>query len=279
MSARRIWAAGGLPVLVVLLVVAACSGGPGSSGSSGPGGSSGSSGAGTLTVFAASSLTAAFRDVAAAYQSKTGVAMTLSYDASSTLRTQIEQGAPADILASADATNPDQLLRDGFAAGAPVAFAGNRLTVVVPAAGTAAVSSPLDLAKPGVRIVAAGDAVPVAKYANQVVANLATQTGYPADYVARVTANVVSKEDNVKAVVAKIELGEGDAAIVYVTDARASTRVRAIDVPAAANVPAVYEAVGVKASRQRAAAAAFLAWLTAPEAQAILATYGFLPPG
>ncbi len=102
-------------------------------------------------------------------------------------------------------------------------------------------------------MIAAGDTVPITKYANQLVANLARQSGYPADFAANYAANVASKEDNVAAVVAKIELGEGDAGIVYVTDAKTSTKVTTIAVPDAANVPATYGGVVVKASTNQAA--------------------------
>jgi molybdate transport system substrate-binding protein len=96
--------------------------------------------------------------------------------------------------------------------------------------------------------------------------------------VAKYTANIASKEDNVAAVVSKIELGEGDAGIVYVTDAKTSTKVTTVAVPDAANVPATYGGVVVKASANQAAAQAFLAWLAGPDGQAILASFGFLPP-
>ena len=232
----------------------------------------------TLTVYAAASLTGAFRDLAAAYSSQTpGMTITLSFDASSALRAQIEQGAPADVFASADTSNPKVLADQGLAASSPTVFAGNTLVVIVPASGSK-ITSPMDLAAPGVRVVAAGDAVPITRYANQLLVKLAAQPGYPADFAARVGANVVSREDNARAVVTRIELGEGDAAIVYATDARASSRVRAIDVPSAARVPATYAAVVVKSSRYQAAAAAFLAWIASPAGQAILARYGFLPP-
>ena len=127
-------------------------------------------------------------------------------------------------------------------------------------------------------MIAAGDAVPITKYAEQLVANLAKEAGYPAEFAAAYAANIASKEDNVKAVVAKIELGEGDAGIVYVTDAKASTKVTIVDVPDAANVPATYAGVVVKASKAAAAAQAFLDWLAGPDGQAILGGFGFLPP-
>ena len=120
---------------------------------------------------------------------------------------------------------------------------------------------PADLADPGVKIVAAGDAVPITKYANQVVANLSTLNGYPAWFADAYAANIVSREDDVKAVVAKIELGEGDAAIVYRTDALAADAVAVMRIPEAANVAASYAGVAIKASAQPAEAAAFLDWL------------------
>ena len=120
--------------------------------------------------------------------------------------------------------------------------------------------------------------MPITKYATQLVANLAKESGYPADFAAKYTANIASKEDNVAAVVSKIELGEGDAGIVYVTDAKTSTKVTTIAVPDGANVPATYGGVVVKASANAAAAQAFLAWLAGPDGQAILASFGFLPP-
>ena len=119
----------------------------------------------------------------------------------------------------------------------------------MPTANPAGIKTPADLAKSGVKVIAAGDEVPITKYATQLVDNLAKEAGYPADFAAEYAANVASKEDNVKAVVAKIELGEGDAGIVYVTDAKASTKVTTVDVPDAANVPATYAGVVVKASK------------------------------
>ena len=136
----------------------------------------------------------------------------------------------------------------------------------------------MDLAKQGVKVIAAGDAVPITKYATQLVGKLAKQPDYPADFATAYAANIASKEDNVGAVVAKVEVGEGDAAIVYVTDAKKSTKVKTITVPPDANVPATYAGVVVKSSKNTAAAGAFLTWLAGPGGQAVLAQFGFLPP-
>jgi molybdate transport system substrate-binding protein len=154
----------------------------------------------------------------------------------------------------------------------------NELTVIVPTANQAGIASPKDLARPGITVIAAGDEVPITRYATQLVGNLAMERGYPAGFAAAYAANVASREDNVKAVVAKIELGEGDAGIVYVTDAVASDKVATIGVPASANVPATYDGVVVRGSTNAAGATAFLAWLAGQEGQAILAELGFLPP-
>jgi molybdate transport system substrate-binding protein len=232
-----------------------------------------------MTVYGAASLKGVLDKVKAAYETaKPGTTLTVSTDSSATLETQIEQGAPADVFLSADTTNPKKLVDKGLAAGDAVTFAGNKLTIIVPTANPAGIKTPADIAKTGVTVIAAGDEVPITKYATHLVANLAKEAGYPTDFVAKYTANIASKEDNVKAIVAKIELGEGDAGIVYVTDARASTKVTAVDVPDTANVPATYAGVVVKASRNAAAAQAFLTWFAGPDGQAILGTFGFLPP-
>ncbi len=263
--------------LVAIMVVAAC-GGTTEAGSV-PSSSGPPAGTAHLTVLAAASLTTALAAATRAYESShPGASFTVATGASSALRVQIEQGAPADVFLSADTVNAQTLVGEGLADGAAVPFAGNVLTVVAPLANPAGVVTPGDLARPGLRIVAAGSQVPITKYAQQVVANLARQPGYPADFAARYAANVVSHEDDVRAVLAKIELDEGDAAIVYVTDAKTSSKVITIPIPAAANVPATYAGAVVRGSAHATAAAGFLSWLAGPAGQAVLARFGFLPP-
>jgi molybdate transport system substrate-binding protein len=268
------------PFLSLAVLIAAC-GGSGVAGPTSPAVATpaGSKGPVTLTVFGAASLKSVLADAATAYQTAyPGTTITVSTDSSSALETQIEQGAPADVFLSADTTNPQKLVDGGFASGNAVVFAGNKLTIVVPKSNPGGVTKVSDLAKTGLRIIAAGDEVPITKYANQLVSNLAADPSFPSGFVAIYNANVVSKEDNVKALIAKIELGEGDAAIVYVTDANASTKVATVEVPNSANVPATYAGLVVKASKNAEPAAAFLAWFAGPDGQAILAKYGFLPP-
>jgi molybdate transport system substrate-binding protein len=279
--------------LVVAMLSAACSPAGGSGGTGGPSTSAMGPGSGApsiagpspsatsveLTVDAAASLKDAMAAIATAYATAApGTTLTVSSDSSATLRTQIEQGAPADAFLSADAKNPQVLVDAGLTDGGITSFASNRLTIVVPPDNPASISTPADLARPGVKIVAAGDEVPITKYATQVVKNLGGLPGYPHDYAAAYAANVVSREDNVRSVVAKIELGEGDAGIVYVTDAAASKAIKTIDLPPAANVVAMYVGVVVRSSAHPREAKAFLDWLVGSGGQAILASIGFRPP-
>ncbi len=209
---------------VLLLVLAACSSSGSTSAPSSAASAAGpttapsvapaspSAAAVDLTVFGAASLKGALADAKTAYEAANpGVTLTVSTDASSALAAQIEQAAPADVFLSADTKNPQALVDKGLANGPITPFADNMLIVIVPTNDPAGITSPKDLAKKGVKIIAAGDEVPITKYANQLVDNLAKQPGYPADFAASYHANIVSKEDNVKAVVAKLELGEGDA--------------------------------------------------------------------
>ena len=240
---------------------------------------SGGPATGELTVFGAASLIGVLDRATPVYEAgHPGLTLVISTDSSAALATQIEQGAPADVFLSADTANARRLVDDGLASGASVAFAGNELAIIVPNGNPGRVTTAADLARPGLKVVAAGDEVPITKYATRLVANLAMEPGYPAGFEAAYAANVVSREDNVKAVVAKIELGEGDAGIVYLTDAAASSKVETVKVPADANVPATYTGVVVKASGQQAAGRAFLAWLTGPDGRAILASFGFVAP-
>ena len=268
-----------LAAILVALVVAACSSGGGSTAAPSTAPASQAAGGTELTILAAASLKGALAKAKTAYEAANpGTTLTISTDSSSALETQIEQGSPADVFLSADTTNPQKLVDAGHGLGRPTVFAGNKLTVIVPTDNPGGVSSPKDLAKAGLKVIAAGDEVPITKYATKLVDNLAREAGYPANFAAAYAANVASKEDNVKAVVAKIELGEGDAGIVYVTDAAASDKVKAIDVPEGANVPATYAGVVVEPSRNQDAAAKFLGWFAGPDGQAILGSFGFLPP-
>jgi molybdate transport system substrate-binding protein len=232
-----------------------------------------------LTIYGAASLAKVLDEVKVAYEAAVpGSTLTLSTDSSAALETQIEQGAPADVFLSADTTNPQKLVDGGFADGEPIVFAGNKLTVITPTANPGGLTTPFDLGKDGIRVIAAGDEVPITTYATQLVENLAAAPDAPPDFAVAYAANIASKEDNVAAVRTKVELGEGDGAIVYVTDAAASDDVATIAVADGLNVPASYAGVVVNASPNLDAARAFLHWFAGPEGQAILGGFGFLPP-
>ena len=232
-----------------------------------------------LTVFAAASLDDALDDVEAAYEPlNPGLTLTISTDSSAALETKIEQGAQADVFLSADTDNPQKLIDAGLAEAPLLIFATNQLTIIVPTDNPAGIESAADLAKAGVRIIAAGDAVPITKYAKQLIENLAETPGFPAGFASKYAANVVSKEENVSAIIGKLALGEGDAAIVYATDAAGSQAVTSIDVPDEANVIAAYGGVVVTSTKHEAEARAFLEWLRGPSGRAVLVALGFGPP-
>lgn len=255
-------------VLAIALALAGCSSGAAATSPSG----------GALTIFGAASLKGVLEKAKSAYETAVpGARLAISTDSSATLETQIEQGAPADVFLAADTRTPQMLIDGGFVAGGLVPFATNELAIVVPADNPARIRSPADLARAGIKVIAAGDAVPISAYAAQLVQHLAGDAGYPAGFAAAYRANVVSMEDNVRAVISKIELGEGDAGIVYATDARASGKVATVEIPASANVRVTYAGVVVRDSKDQAAATAFLDWLAGSEGQAILGGFGFLP--
>jgi molybdate transport system substrate-binding protein len=228
-----------------------------------------------LQVYAAASLADVLDDVALAYaDAQPGVRIQISTDSSAALRTKIELGAPADLFLAADIENPERLVGMGLAVGPPTPFAANRLVIAL-GASTGGLSTPADLARPGVRIVAAGEDVPITAYARDVVARLAELPGYPPDFASAYETNVVSREDNVRAVLAKIELGEADAGFVYATDARSAERLRAIELPVEADVAASYGGVVLASSLFPEAARGLLDWLAGSAGQVILERHGF----
>jgi molybdate transport system substrate-binding protein len=232
-----------------------------------------------LVVFAAASLQEVIPAIAAPWSAlHPGSDLVASFDASSTLRTQIEAGAAVDLFVSADLANPQALADRCLTLAGPAAVAATTLTIAVPAGNPAGITGIADLARPGLRIVATAPAVPIARYAAQVLAAAAAMQPDPPAWSAAVAANTVSLDDNVRAALARVELGEADASIVYVTDIAAGGTVEAVPIPAALNVTATYAAVVPGTAPQPALAAELLDFLGGPDAQAILASAGFLPP-
>jgi molybdate transport system substrate-binding protein len=221
---------------------------------------------GTVSVFAAASLTDAFNAVGTSFQrANSGVTMKFNFAGTPTLVTQIEQGAPADVFASADTTNMDKLKADGFTTGTSQVFARNQLEIVVAPGNPKGITTLADLAKSGVIYITEAPSVPAGKYALQALK------------MAGVTVTPKSLETDVKSVVSKIELGEADAGIVYSTDVTAAgTKVAGVPIPDADNVIAQYPIAAVKATTNAAAANAFIAYVLSPAGQAKLQSFGFL---
>ncbi len=228
----------------------------------------------TLTVFAASSLTEAFEELATVFEAEhSGVNIQLSFDGSATLATQITQGAPADVFASADEDQMQVVVDAGLAADQPKIFATNRLSVITPQ--NSPVKRLQDLAQPGVLLVLAAPEVPVGKYARKALEKMDTR--YGSNFSQRVLSNLVSEESNVRQVALKVELGEADAAIVYQTDA-AALNVKTVPIPSPFNVVGTYPVAALQGGAQLELAQAFVTLTLSEKGQKILREYGFGAP-
>jgi molybdate transport system substrate-binding protein len=237
-----------------------------------------------LVVLAAASLTDAFTEMGEDFPKQPGMAgvkLTYSFGASSQLRVQLEQGAPADVFASADTIQMDNAVKSAVVVGTPTVFARNRLVVIVPAPNPAGITALADLARPGVKFVTAGPEVPVGNYTRQMLEKMAADPQYGAGFDQRVRGNVVSEEANVRQVVTKVQLGEADVGIVYSSDVtpQSAPALKTLEIPDGFNVVAVYPAAVAKAAKAPATAANFIRYLTQPPGQAILKKYNFIPLG
>ncbi len=236
-------------------------------------------GGGEITVFAAASLTDAFHEIGAAFRAThPGTDTRFNFGGSPTLRVQIEQGARADVFASADGQQMELAQKSGLLASPPMVFARNSLVIITPAADRGRVSGPADLACPGLKLVVTNKDVPAGAYFRQMLANMDGDPDYGAGFGGRVLSNVVSEESNVKQVVAKVELGEADAGVVYATDVTPSVapELRTISVPAKYNVVAEYPIARVADGGNPKGGQAFIDFVLSPAGQAVLKKYGFL---
>jgi molybdate transport system substrate-binding protein len=250
------------PVIAVMtalaLIVAAC----------GVGGSGTTAAETPLLVSAAASLTDGFGAIAEVFESQhAGVDVVLNLAASSTLREQILEGAPVDVFASANHANMDQVMAGGLVASRPQIFARNPLQIAVPAGNPARVGGLEDFARPELLIGLCAEGAPCGDFASQVLAN------------AGIVASVDTYEPDVRFLLTKIEAGELDAGISYMSDVAASEgRVEGIDIPEAVNVIAEYPIAVLAHAPQPALAQSFIAFVLSDVGQVILADYGFAPP-
>jgi len=222
----------------------------------------------TLTVFAAASLKGSFQKIADGFTADhTNVDVRLSFAGSSDLVAQIQQGAPADVIATADTTTMGKLVTDGLLTDAPKNFATNTLEIAVPPGNPAGITALADLAKPGVKVVLCAPKVPCGAAAAKV------QTA------AHVTITPVSEEQSVTDVLGKVSAGEADAGLVYVTDVQsAGAKVRGIPFPESTSVVNTYPIGVVKKSANAALAQQFVDTVLGAKGQAVLTNFGFAHP-
>jgi molybdate transport system substrate-binding protein len=228
-----------------------------------------------LIVFAAASLTDAFVELGQRFEAdRPGLTVTFNFAGSQALRTQLEQGAVADVFASADLVEMDRLVTAGLAAAAaPRVFLTNRLLVVLPASNPAGIQTLEDLSRTGIKLVLAAEEVPAGRYARQVLENL--NALYGAGYMEAVVANVVSNEDNIRQVLTKVQLGEADAGMVYASDAAAAPDLTTLPIPDEYSVIARYPIAPLASAPEPELAAAFVDYVLSAEGQAVLQKWGF----
>ena len=233
---------------------------------------------GELTVFAAASLTEAFTAMGKRLEAvHAGLKILYNFGGSPTLRTQLEQGARADVFVSADTAQMDLARKSGVVQGETSIFVKNRLVVIVPRHNPAHVTTFRDLARPGLKLDLTAPQVPVGNYSRQALSKANAE--YGADFAERALRNVVSEEENVKQVVTKVQLGEADAGIVYVSDVtpKVSNDVLMIPIPDAYNQIATYPIALTQSVQNRAAAEFFINFVLSVEGQAVLKAHNFIP--
>lgn len=266
-SRRRLTAVVVAVGAAVALTACGSAAAPGGTGTSSAASSSTASITGTVNVFAAASLQETFTTLRKSFEAAhPGVTVTPNFGASSALAQQINQGAPADVFAAAAQSNMDQVVQAGGAAGSKP-FATNVMEIAVPPANRAAIASVSDLAKSGVKVALCQSQVPCGSVAAKVFAN------------AKVTVTPVSQEADVKAVLTKVQLGEVDAGVVYVTDVKAAgSKVRGIPFAPDVNASTSYPIAALTKAPNPDAAAAFVAYVLSPEGQQVLSAGGFAAP-
>jgi len=266
-----------LPSTLVLFLVGGCGGA--SVASNATGDREGSwEGGGTLTVLAAASLTDAFRELADDFERENpGVEVRTSFGASSALPAQMQQGAPADIFASADEEKMQTAADEGLLSGDPEPFVRNREVVVVPKSNPGNVRRFGDLDREGLRLVLAEDEVPAAEYAEEILSNADDDPEYGPRFRDAVLENVLSREADVRASVNRVVLGDADATFGYASDVTPGIRekVEVVPIPEDLNVVAEYPIAVVSTSENEDLAREWVEFVTSEEGQRVLEKWGF----
>lgn len=234
----------------------------------------------TLTIFAASSLTDAFTELGQLFEGQhPGATVLFNFGASSDLATQLAEGAPGDVFASANTRQMENAVAAGRIAGEPVNFLTNSLVLIVPADNPAGIETLADLANEGVKFVTTAPDVPIRGFTDQMLDKTAADPAYGADFKTAVLANIVSEEANVRQLASKVVLGEADAGVVYKSDVtpEIADQVQVIEIPDALNIIAVYPIAAVSDSASPEMAQAFVDLVLSDEGQAILVKWGFGP--
>ena len=233
-----------------------------------------------LTVFTAASLTGAFGEIGQMYKNETGISVAFNFDGSQALRTQLENGAYADVFASANVKQMNAVKNEGLMNNSSVViFTKNKLSLIVPKDNPAKIINLSDLAKPGLKIVMGTKDVPVGDYALQILSKLSNDSTYGPDYKTKVLANVISQETNVNYVVTKVALGEADVGFAYVSDItkNLTSKVDKIDIPDEYNVIAQYPIGVLLESKYPAESQEFMSLVMSDKGKAVLEKYGFAP--
>ena len=237
-----------------------------------------------MVVLAASSLTEVFQQLGEEFsQANPNVSLIFNFAGSQRLRAQLELGAQADVFASADWQQMVPLADQGLLLDEPSSFASNRLALISPL--SIRKDGPLvtrleDLVDPEVKLVLAMAAVPAGKYSRRVLELAETNGGMEAGFAERVMANLVSEEANVRSVAQKVAMGEADAGLVYLTDARSkgiSSRVAVIPIPDHLNPSASYPVAVLQDAKQPVLARQFVQFLHTELGQDVLRQHGFGP--
>lgn len=261
---------------VISLALTACGGIGGASEGGESGGEKNQDG--TLTVLAASSLTDAFTELAGTFEKDNpGVKVKASYESSSTLLTQIQQGAPADVFASADTAKMNAAVDDGLVEGEPRIFVKNREVIMVPKDNPADIEEFRDIAEPGVKLVLAEDEVPVAEYTKEILGKANEE--YGGGFEKAVISNIVSREADVRASVNRVALGEADATFGYESDYTPDARdkVQTVEIPTDLNIIATYPIAALKDANEPELAQKWVDLVTSEEGQEVLKKWGFEP--